>query len=415
MEENKFENIQEQPQEQSAESAKSAPEIPAQPEKVKFNWDYSAQDEYNKKKQRTESRRSTLVYAVTALVVFALGFAGIGAVALLDSYTHITQTIEKENVVYIRETDSDMLSVTEIAGQVKPSVVVIESMGESDGSAGTGFIISADGYIATNYHVVTKAKVVKVTLFSGDEYDATIVGVDALSDLALLKIKADGLTPVKVGDSSTLVVGEYVIAVGNPSGMDYKFSVTDGIISALDRKVEITGTSGTPEKTMTLIQTNADLNHGNSGGPLVNSRGEVIGVNVSRLENGYTGVGFAIPVNEAMELLDEIKTTGKDIVRNSTSVAVRRAVLGITGKAVSAKAGYDVSGVLVDTVHEDYDAYAKGVRSGDIIVGINGKSVDDIADIKSEIEKLTADDSVTLKIYRNGEYIEITAKLGFAK
>ncbi len=414
MEENKFENMQEQPQEQSVETAPSETAAPEK-EKVKFNWDYSAQDEYNKKKQRRESRRSAAVYAVTAIAVFALGFAGIGAVALLDSYTHITQTIEKENVVYIRETDSDMLSVTEIAGQVKPSVVVIECIGEEDSSAGSGFIIGEDGYIATNYHVVAKAKAVKVTLFSGDEYDAEIVGVDALSDLALLKIKADGLTAAKIGDSENLVVGEYVIAVGNPSGMDYKFTVTDGIISALGRKVEFTNESGTPEKTMTLIQTNADLNHGNSGGPLVNSRGEVIGVNVSRLESGYTGVGFTIPINEAMELLNEIKTTGKDIVRNSTPVAVRKAVLGITGKAVSVMAGYEVSGVLVDSVSEGYDAHAKGVRSGDIIVGINGKSVDDIADIKSEIGKLTADDSVTLKIYRDGEYIEITARLGFTK
>ncbi len=211
------------------------------------------------------------------------------------------------------------------------------------------------------------------------------------------------------------MVGDYVIAVGNPSGMDYKFTVTDGIISALDRKVEITGSGGFAEKTMTLIQTNADLNHGNSGGPLVNSRGEVIGINVSRLEDGYTGVGFAIPINGAMELLDEIKTTGKDVVRNSTPVAVRKAVLGITGKAVSSKAGYDVDGVLVDTVHDGYDAQAKGVRSGDIIVGINGKAVDDIMDVKNEIDKLTADDSVTLKIYRDGEYMEITARLGFVK
>ena len=419
MEENKFENIQQQPQAAQTEVGAAEPVADITPamqsEKLKFNWNYSVQDEYNNKKQRRESRKSTLVYTVTALVVFALGFAGIGAVALLDSYTHITQTIEKENVVYIRDTDSDMLSVTEIAGLVKPSVVVIECMGEDDSSAGSGFIFGEDGYIATNYHVVAKAKAVKVTLFSGDEYDVDIVGVDALSDLALLKINADGLSAAKIGDSENLVVGEYVIAVGNPSGKDYKFTVTDGIISALERKVEFTGESGVAEKTMTLIQTNAALNHGNSGGPLVNSSGEVIGINVSRLENGYTGVGFSIPINEAMDLLEEIRTTGKDIVRNSTSVAVRKAVLGITGKAVSSKAGYDVSGVLVDSVNEGYDAHAKGVRSGDIIVGINGKAVDDIADIKSEIDKLSADDSVTLKIYRNGEYIEITAMLGFVK
>ena len=378
MDENKFEELGEQ----SADATKvnaSAPEA-AIPEgkKAKFNWDYGSQDEYNKKKQRRESRRGTAVYVLTALLVFALGFAGIGAVALLDSYTHITQTIEKENVIYVRETDGDALSFAEIAGQVKPSVVVIESMGDKS-SAGSGIILSEDGYIATNNHVVSKSAVVKVTLFDGNEYDAEIVGVDALSDLALLKIDAEGLTPVKVGDSDALVVGEYVIAVGNPSGMDYKFTVTDGIISALDRKVEMKGAS------------------------------------VSRLEDGYTGVGFAIPINAAMELLDEIKETGKDIVRNSTPVAVRKAVLGITGKTVSSKAGYAVDGVLVDTVHEGYDAQVKGVRSGDIIVGINGKAVDDLMDVKTEIDKLTADDSVTLKIYRDGEYIEITVRLGFTK
>lgn len=401
MEENKLERME----------PASETEAPKE-EKSKFNWNYGAQDEYNRKKQRSESRRGTAVYVLTALLVFALGFAGIGAVALLDSYTHITQTIEKENVVYIRETDSDTLSVTEIAGQVKPSVVVIESMGDKS-SAGTGIILSEDGYIATNNHVVANSADVKITLFDGSEHHAEIVGVDALSDLALLKIKADGLTPVKVGDSEALVVGEYVIAIGNPLGNSYKYTVTDGIISALGRKVEAAGESGVVEKTMTLIQTNADLNHGNSGGPLINSRGEVIGINVRRLEAGYTGVGFAIPINEAMELLDEIKATGKDIVRNSTPVAVRRAALGITGKTVSSKAGYDVSGVWVDTVHDGYDAQAKGVRPGDIIVGVNGKAIDDITDIKNEIEKLTADDSVTLKIYRNGDYIEITVLLGF--
>ena len=402
MEENKLEGMELTPE-------TAAPKE----EKSKFNWNYGAQDEYNKKQRRSESRRGTAVYVLTALLVFALGFAGIGAVALLDSYTHITQTIEKENVIYIRETDSEALSVTEIAGQVKPSVVVVESVGEKN-SAGAGFVISADGYIATSNHVVAKSAVVKVTLFDGNEYDAEIVGADALSDLALLKINAEGLKPVKIGDSDTLVVGEYVIAIGNPSGMDYKFSVTDGIISALERKVEMTGAGGVTEKVMTLIQTNADLNHGNSGGPLVNALGEVIGINASRLEDGYTGVGFAIPITEAMELLYEIKETGKDIVRNSTPVAVRRAALGITGKTVSSKAGYDVSGVRVDTVHDGYDAQAKDVRIGDIIVGINGKTVDDMADIKNEVEKLTADDSVTLKIYRNGGYIDITVLLGFA-
>ena len=145
MEENKLEGMELTPETEAPKEEKS-----------KFNWNYGAQDEYNKKQRRSESRRGTAVYVLTALLVFALGFAGIGAVALLDSYTHITQTIEKENVIYIRETDSESLSVTEIAGQVKPSVVVVESVGEKN-SAGAGFVISADGYIATSNHVVAKS------------------------------------------------------------------------------------------------------------------------------------------------------------------------------------------------------------------------------------------------------------------
>ncbi len=402
----------------TAENKETAsPAVPmATPEKesISFKWDYAGQDEYNKQARRRESLRSGLFYTLTALLVFTLAFVSIGAVVLLDSFSKITQVIERENTVYIREDNSQTLTVSEIASKVKPSVVVIEGAKKSEAAAGSGFIIDESGYIATNFHVAGDCEAIKVILYDGSEYDATYIGGDALSDIALIKINAKGLVPAEIGDSAELVVGEDVVAIGNPSGNDYRNTVTNGIISALERRVKVYNSSGELEKTMTLIQTNADLNHGNSGGPLVNSRGQVIGINVIRLESGYTGMGFALPISESMDIIAEIKSAGKDIVRNSSSIAVRNAVLGITGKAVLKKTGAPVDGVQVESVNDGYDAQKKGLKKGDIITQINGMAVDAISDIKNVTSALTADDTVDLKVYRDGAYFDITVILGFA-
>ena len=297
-----------------------------------------------------------------------------------------------------------VLTVPEIYNKVKDSVVGIV-VTVTDGfqagvGSGTGIIISEDGYITTNAHVVSDATTVKVVLGDGTEYDAEVIGYDEKTDLAVVKINATGLKPAEFGNSDALVVGESVVAIGNPYGVELAGSVTSGIISALDRHIVIENSY------MTLIQTDASINPGNSGGPLVNSYGQVIGITSSKvIYEGFEGIGFAIPISSATDVISELIQYG--YIKN-------RPFIGIQGSDMNEQYAriYDIpQGVYVVYVDPESDAYAKGLKRGDIITAVDGVTIASMSELDEQKSKHQPGDSITLTVYRNTKSIEITVVL----
>ncbi len=317
--------------------------------------------------------------------------------------------LRDENAIYdmpditTEQKKGEELSLVEINKKVKNSVVgiLIAMEGSEVEFSGSGFIISEDGYIITNDHVIEGATKVRVVLSDGiTEYDAKIVGEDERSDLAILKVEARGLSPAELGDSNQLEVGETVVAIGNPYGMELAGTVTNGIVSALNRKIEMNGSY------MTLIQTNASINPGNSGGPLVNAYGQVVGITSSKLvATGYEGIGFAIPINHVVEISEELITYG---------YIKTRAYIGISGYDLTefeAKAKNLHRGIYVHYVDPECDAAKKGLKKGDIIIGFNGKEIQTMAELNDLKDSFHPGDSVSIKIWRNGEEVEINITL----
>lgn len=302
------------------------------------------------------------------------------------------------------EKKGEALSLVAINKKVKNSVVGIlisEQKEEEPVFSGSGFIISQDGYIMTNAHVVEEAAQVKVVLSDGiTEYKAIIVGQDDRSDLAILKVDATGLEPAELGDSDQLEVGETVVAIGNPYGMELAGSVTDGIVSALNRKIEMNGTF------MTLIQTNAAINPGNSGGPLVNAYGQVVGITSSKLvATDYEGIGFAIPINHVVDMSEELITYG---------YIKTRAYIGIQGSDLTAAYAkyHDLpQGVYVSYVDPKCDAASKGLKEGDVIIGFNGQEIKSMAELNDLKDSFHPGDTVTIKVWREEKDFEITITL----
>lgn len=301
---------------------------------------------------------------------------------------------------------SGQMTVAEVAKLVRPTIVDIvtyslSQIGET--GEGSGIIMSADGYIITNNHVVSGADKVKVVLENNKEYDAKVVGSDARSDLAVLKISTAGLQYATFGNSAQLQVGDGVVAIGNPGGLEFAGTVTNGIVSALNRSV--VSESG---YTMNYIQTNASINPGNSGGALVNMYGQVVGINSAKIsDSNYEGMGFSIPINTAKPIVDSLVRYGyvKDRVK-----------LGITVQefgSYEAKMYNTPTGLLVESVDTTSDAYAKGIRQGDIITKINGKTVSDFNGLSNEENKYKPGNTVTLTVYRykTSQTMTFTVKL----
>ena len=279
-------------------------------------------------------------------------------------------------------------------------------------ASGSGIIISEDGYIVTNNHVVSsesqstyyeisEAKSIKIKLFNDEtQYDATIVGKDSQTDLAVLKIEKSGLTAAEFADSDTVKVGEFAMAVGNP--LDLGTTITCGVVSAVNRKVQDSENS----TTYTCIQTDAAINSGNSGGALVNSQGQVIGINTLKVSStGVEGIGFAIPVNSTTDVIDQLKTYKK----------VKRPYIGISGRdlnAATAKRYNMVEGVYIITVDEFSAAEKAGLKIGDVIIEADGKKIKTMNELNEIKNTHSIGDSMKLKIYRDGSEKEITLVLG---
>ena len=270
---------------------------------------------------------------------------------------------------------------------------------------GSGFVLSADGYILTNHHVIEDAVKgnydVKVLFYDGTEYLAEVVGYEEDNDVAVLKIEATGLSPVTLGDSDQLKVGQQVYAVGNPLG-ELEFSMSSGMISATDREISTTDSSTGIATSISMFQIDAPINSGNSGGPIYNSRGEVIGIATAKYaSSGVEGLGFAIPINDAISIAQDLITDG---------YVHGKASFGITvGTVTAAAAQYYglVEGAIVGTVTEGSAADKAGLRESDIIVALDDKTVSSRDDLISIKKDYRAGDTVTLKVYRNGDYEEL--------
>ena len=294
------------------------------------------------------------------------------------------------------------LTLQEIYTKCLPSVVGIRTeLSTSQYSMGTGIIMTADGYIVTNTHVLDGGYAVTVTLSDGTEHEAKLVGADTISDLAVLKIEVTGLSPAQFGDSSGLQVGDSVVTIGNPLGEDLRGTMTNGIISAINRDITYDG------HLMTLIQTNAAINEGNSGGPLINMYGQVIGItNMKAVStNGVEGIGFAIPTASVHTVVDALIAEGRVSGRPS---------IGITIAPVSSSAldYYDLpDGLYIESVAKGSDAEKQGVQSGDILVAVNGESVATTYDVNAIKDGLQVGDSMTLTLYRDGKTFDVTVTL----
>lgn len=309
----------------------------------------------------------------------------------------------------------DVMSPTEIYNMACTQAVAITTevtytnfLGYTTSGAvsGSGFIISSNGYILTNYHVIETAVSggydVKVYLYDGTEYTASVVGYEEDNDVAVLKIDADGLNAVTLGDSDNMLVGETVYAVGNPLG-ELQYTMTSGMVSALDREISSTDSSTGSTTTINMFQIDAAVNSGNSGGPVYNSRGEVIGIVTAKYSSsGVEGLGFAIPINDAMSIANDLITDG--YVRG-------KPFMGITPQTVSATAVqyyHMVPGVYVYEVTAGSAAENCGIMVGDVIVALDDTEVSSTTELRAAIKNYRAGEDATVKIYRNGEYVELT-------
>ena len=325
----------------------------------------------------------------------------------------------------------DIASLGEaIAEKVLPSVVGIDTIYETSYSSsywyffgdrggaieaegqGSGFIVDSSGYILTNSHVVNDGdyKSVTVLLYDGREFAGTVLWNDPTLDLAIVKIEASGLTAVELGDSDELKIGSYAAALGNPLGLQFKFSMSQGIISGLDRTIEVSS-DGTSATTMEgLLQTDAAINSGNSGGPLLNNKGQVIGINSAKAADGES-MGFAIPINIAKPIVKQIKETGK----------FERAYLGISGIGLEESGNYDAAafkdrygtarGIYVSTVAAGGGAEAAGFKKGDIITAVEGTEVGTMNKINSVLVAYKVGDSVKVTYIRDGQTYETSVVL----
>ena len=300
------------------------------------------------------------------------------------------------------------LDFSDIYDKCVPSVVGIKVYeGDDDNKDyyawGSGVIASKDGYIITNAHVIDGGSAAKVVLYDGSEYDAKLVGYDSSSDIALIKIDDTGLTAAEFASSSEVRVGDSVAAIGNPLSPELRLTMTRGIVSALNREMSYSGT------TMSLIQTDASINEGNSGGPLFNDKGQVIGITnmkmISNFGSGIEGLGFAIPS-------DTVETIVNALVKDGAIYG--RATIGVTIGPVSEEAAehYDIPrGLYVVSVTKGSDAAKQGVKQGDIITKVNGQDVLTTSDVSDIKDGLDVGDTLTLTIWRNGKTFDVDVAL----
>lgn len=297
-----------------------------------------------------------------------------------------------------RTEDENAMSAQEVYAKVAPSIVGIVTYNPSKGlissgaGQGSGIIMTEDGYIITNAHVIGNSNKYNVTVvIDNKEYQAKVVGFDVRTDLAVVKIDANGLSPATFGNSDQLAVGEWVLAIGNPGGLEFSNSLTRGLVSALNRSLKSENSS--VNSSSKFIQTDAAINPGNSGGALVNMYGQVIGINTAKVKD-FEGMGFAIPINTAKSVVDDIINKG---------YVSGRVKLGISVRPVSAYEAHinDVpQGILILEINEGSNLISQGVKVGDIITKMDGVNTTNTSDLYGALNKHKAGDTVSLTLYR---------------
>ena len=386
------------------------------------------QDAQPPKKKKKFNGKRVARSAVALVLAAAMGFAGgfVGAKFGGSGKVVIQQVAPSSTADSASGSDSSItaasssgssLTTEQVADLVSPSVVVITTeqvvysqwswygQNQVESGAGSGVIISSDGYILTCAHVVDGASTITVTIGDKD-YTATLVGEDTTSDIAVIKIDADGLTPATVGNSDSLKVGQSVMAVGNPLG-ELGGTVTGGMISALNRSVTIQGTNST--NTMSLIQMDASVSPGNSGGGLFNMNGELVGiVNAKSSSSDAEGLGFAIPINDAIKVAQELLENGYVTGRPYLGITY----LAVTDAQTAQQLGVNAYGVYIVDVTKGGPADQAGLKAGDRIVSVDGSEIAAKDDLGTLMQKHTAGDTLAITVARDGQMQTVNVTLG---
>lgn len=386
------------------------------------------QDAQPPKKKKKFNGKRVARSAVALVLAAAMGFAGgfVGSKFGGSGKVVIQQVAPSSTADSASGSDSSItaasssgssLTTEQVADLVSPSVVVITTeqvvysqwswygQNQVESGAGSGVIISSDGYILTCAHVVDGASTITVTIGDKD-YTATLVGEDTTSDIAVIKIDADGLTPATVGNSDSLKVGQSVMAVGNPLG-ELGGTVTGGMISALNRSVTIQGSSSV--NTMSLIQMDASVSPGNSGGGLFNMNGELVGiVNAKSSSSDAEGLGFAIPINDAIKVAQELLENGYVTGRPYLGITY----LAVTDAQTASQLGVNAYGVYVVEVVKGGPAEKAGLQAGDRIVSVDGTEIASKDDLGTLMQKHAAGDTLSITIARDGQMQTVNVTLG---
>ncbi len=351
---------------------------------------------------------SYLIMSGSLLVAFLLMIGVLCATPRTEVLAETDAPAQK--VIYVNSygDGTGALSTPALYDRCIASVVSISVSNGQTSGVGSGFVLREDGYLATAYHVVADMSEVSVIFADGMRYDAEVIGGDALTDLALLRIDATGLSPVTVGSSASLLPGERVVAIGTPASLDYAGSVSSGEVSYALRTVKIVqdGTH-TLEKKMKLIQTNVPLNPGNSGCPLFDGQGRVVGMVTMKLGNQFTGMGFAVPIDGAVPILETMRTGAPLTDAVLSSVSVRAARLGIVGQADEIGG---VCGVRISRCTEGTGA-AQMLAAGDLITRLGDHVIARPADLESALRAYEPGQSVAVTVLRNGQMLTFSVIL----
>ena len=359
-------------------------------------------------------KKTTVLVAVGLVLALLMGLLGsaIGNSLFGKGSTTIYEGQRESSVIDVAKIDTGkLMTPAEVyAANVNSTVGITTSVTTNfwgfqttSAASGSGFILTGDGYVLTNYHVIESSNSISVTLYDGKSYDAVLIGYDESSDIAVLKIDAEGLTPVVLGDSDNLNVGDSVVAIGNPLG-ELTFSLTSGAVSALNREITLSNSV-----TMNLIQTDCAINSGNSGGALFNLYGEVIGITNAKYSGSGTGasidnIGFAIPVNHVRSIVESIIENGY----------IAKPYIGVTVGDVSEETvGYGLpAGAAVKAVSEDSPAEKAGLQVNDIITAVNGKEISGRTGLSEAVSAASVGDTLTLTVYRQGNTISVDVTVG---
>lgn len=378
--------------------------------------------------QKKKGGKAGKIVALLLACALVGGGSGFGAAALMQKNAaaqpqSTTQASSDASVMLEAKRQAAALQVASVdTGKVlTPSEVYAQNVNSTVGittsittnywgfqttsaAAGSGFILTEDGYILTNYHVVENSNSITVAMYNGDTYDATLIGYDESNDVAVLKVDAEGLSPVVLGDSDNLNVGDSVVAIGNPLG-ELTFSLTAGLVSAKDREVTLSNSL-----TMDLIQTDCAINSGNSGGALFNLYGEVIGITNAKYSSSSSSsasidnIGFAIPINHVLSIVKSIIEKGY----------ISKPYVGVSVSDVNQQTQlYGIpAGAAVQAVSDDSPAAEAGLQAGDVITRVNGTEITGSSDLVSLVSEAAIGDTLTMTVYRQGSTMELTVTVG---